>query len=162
MDDGMVYTASFPLTAVTAQMDFFEGLCPTDSVLCLHEVHIGQETEAGDTEAELLGYKIVKGLGAVTSGSGGITAASGKKMTGYPASGATVEAVNTTKMVVGSGTLEIWTEDTFHVAAGLHYVPTPEDRPKVSPGDRITVELAKTPADSISFRGYMKYSLIGG
>jgi len=162
MDDGLVYTANFPLTALSAQVDFFEFLAATDHVLCLHEVHIGQETEAGDTEAELLGYRIVAGLGAVTSGSGGSAAIIGKKHTGYPTLGATVERNNTTKMVVGSGTLAPWIEDTFHVAAGLHYVPTPEDRPKVSPGDRLTVELAKTPADEISFRGYAVFSEIGG
>lgn len=162
MNFGMVYTATFPLIAITAQLDFFELLAPTDAVVILNEVHIGQETDEGDTEAELLAYRIVKGLGSVTSGSGGAAATIGKKMNGYPTLGSTVERLNTTKMVVGSGTLETYHEDTFHVAAGLHFVPTPEDRPIVSPGDRITVELAETPADSISMRGTMIFSELGG
>jgi len=162
MDDGLVYTASFPLTAIAAQIDFFEILCPTDAVVCLHEVHIGQEIDEGDSEAELLGYQIVKGLGSVDSGSGGAAATIGRKMTGFPTLGSTVERLNTTKMAVGTGTLETWFSDSFHVAAGLHYVPTPEDRPYVSPGDRITVELDETPTDSLSFRGTIKFSEIGG
>ncbi len=162
MDDGLVYTASFPLTAVAAQLDFFEILAGADSVVCLHEVHIGQEIDEGDSEAELLGYQIVKGLGSVTGGTGGASATIGKKMTGYPAITSVVDRLNTTKMVVGSGTLETWFSDSFHVAAGLHYVPTPEDRPYISPGDRITVELDETPTDSLSFRGTVKFSEIGG
>jgi len=128
----------------------------------VHEVHIGQELDAGDTEAELLRYKIVKGIGTVTSGLGGISAAIAKDDQNQATQGSTVEAENTTKMLVGSGSLAIWHADTFHVAAGLHYVPTPELRPKIAPGNRLTVELAKTPVDSLTWTGTIYFTEYSG
>jgi hypothetical protein len=99
---GQMYSAFFDAVAVTAQVDFFEFLAPADASIIIHEVHVGQETEEGDTQAEVLSYKIVRGEGA-TSGSGGGTVTPTPLEAGMAASGATVETKNTTKMTAGGG-----------------------------------------------------------
>lgn len=159
---GNVYSCSFSAVAVTAQVDFFELLCPTDAVLEILSVDVDQSTEAGDAQAEMLAYKIVRGHGSVTSGSGGAAGVIKSMNKGAVASGVTAETNNTTKMAVGTGTLHTMDAGAFHVAAGLHYKPLPEERIYVSPGDRITVELATTPADSISFSGTIRWRELGG
>ena len=69
--------------------------------------------------------------------------------------------MNTTKMSTGSGTVTVKHADTFHVAAGLHYVPTPSARITIGPSEFLTVELSETPADSITFSGTLIYEEIG-
>lgn len=159
---GLMYSASFEGSAQTAQVDWFEILAPTDAVVVIHRIKISQETEVADAEAEMLRYNLVRGEGTVTSGSGGSTATPSALSSGAPAAGTVVETNNTTKMVVGTGTLVLMEAGAFHVAAGLDYAPTPEERISVSPGDRLTVELATTPADSITFNGTVVFEEIGG
>ena len=127
----------------------------------IHEVHIGQETEEGDTQAEVLAWGIYRGEGA-TSGSGGGTATPEPTEAGMAASGATVETNNTTKAVAGAGSLTLFHASAFHVAAGLHYVPTPMGRPVISGSDFMTVTLDEAPADSITFSGSVLFEEIGG
>ena len=157
---GIPYIIRLPSTAVTVQVDFLELLAPAVGVLVVHEVHITQSTEEGDTEAEVLGVDWTLGESSVTSGSGGASATPISLPKGHTA-GMTAEVFNTTQMVVGTGTLTILGEDGFHVAAGYHYVPTPEARFQIAPSDRLALGLTKTPADSITFQGYAIVEEIG-
>lgn len=162
MIPGRIYTAYIDAQGVTAELDFFEILCPANSVIEVLEIDIGQETEEGDTQAEQLSYKLVRGTGTVTSGSGGGTVTPEPHQTGFGAANAVVETLNTTKMAVGTGALHILHASAFHVAAGIQWVPTPDCRFVLSPGERGTVELAEAPADSITFSGTLKFKEIGG
>lgn len=156
------YTAVFDAVAVTAEQDFFEILAPATAAIRLLEVHIGQETEEGDTQAEMLAWKMVYGAGSVTSGSGGSTATPRPTHEGYGASGATIEINNTTKLAAGTGTLTTKWGGAFHVAAGLHWPPKPKGELVISPSEYLTVELAEAPADSITFTGTILFEEIGG
>ena len=162
MSDGRVYFAFIDAVAVTVEVDLFEILCPTDSVIRILSISVGQETEEGDAQAEMLAYKLVRGEGSVTSGSGGGTVTPTPAHTGFAASGATVETANTTKMLVGTGALKIIHAGAFHVAAGLRWDAKPKCEFMLSPGDRGTVEIAKAPADSITFSGRIAYEEMGG
>lgn len=158
---GQMYSVSFDAVAVTAEVDFFEILAPADASIVIHEVHIGQESEEGDAQAEMLSWKLVRGEGA-TSGSGGSTATPEPTEAGMAASGVTVETNNTTKMTAGGGSITTFLADAFHVAAGLNHVPTPQFRHVISGGDRATIELAEAPADSVTFSGHVDFEEIGG
>jgi len=162
MMPGRVYTAWLDAEAVTTELDFFELLADTTEVVEVLEIDIGQETEEGDTQAEQLSYKLVIGKGAVTSGSGGSTVTPEPHQTGFGAADTTVETINDTKMLAGSGTLHIVHASAFHVAVGLRWLPTPDCRFVLSPGERGTVELAEAPIDSITFSGVIKFKEIGG
>ena len=142
---GMRYSGQFSAVAVTALQDVFELVAPTDSVIVLHSVRLGQSSDAGDAQAEMLPVEIVVGRGTVTSGSGGTTPAKEALEGGFAASGATLEANNTTRMVVGSGTLHTIIREAFNVQVGWLYQPLPEERSVGSPGDRRTRALPRAP-----------------
>lgn len=152
------YTASFEGSGTTAQVDFFEYTVPTGQTLRLLSVHVGQSSDAGDAESEMLKYEIKAQQGG-TSGSGGSTASIRAADPSVSSSIGNVEVLNTTP---ATGTTEEFIHrDAFHVAAGLHYVPTPEEMHDVKGGDRLVVKLTKTPADSIDFVGTINFSLTG-
>ena len=92
-----------------------------------------------------------RGVGSVTSGSGGST----DRRTIQDAdsnSGRHGGDQQHDRMVVGSGTLESWrfTAGTSHPYIFWY---TPETRPYVAPGNRWTLELEDAPADSITASG---------
>lgn len=158
---GIVYIATFQNVSVTAAQDLFEVTCPTAKSVILHEIKITQSSEIGDAQAEMLRYTIKRGQGTITSGSGGSTPTAVSAIPGLTFSG-TVEANNTTRAVVGTGTLTTLEEEAEHVANGYHHLPTPEVRHEFAGGDRIIVGLESTPADAVSMSGNIIFEVIGG
>lgn len=159
---GMMYTAQFNGVAVTAQQDFFELLAPADCVVYVHMIQITQTTELGDAAEEQLAILLKRGVGSVTSGSGGSTPTPAKLESGFASAGSTVEANNTTKMVVGSGTITTVDVDSWNIRQEKVWLMPPELRIILSPSERLTVELGTTPADSITMNGVIKFEEVGG
>ncbi len=155
----LVYSATFPPTSVTAQVDLFQIEVPSGRTLEALSVHVGQNTDAGDAESEMLSYHIKK-LNGGTPGTGGQTCSLSATSSGASLVGITVTALNTAKATGGTiGTIQ---RDAFHIAAGLHYVPVPEERHEVNGGDLFIVELDKTPSDGLGMVGTLNFSLTGG
>lgn len=152
---GRMYSAQFNGSAATAQVDFFELNAPSTASLVLHRVEITQSTEAGDAQDEMLTVLIKRG--ATTSGSGGATPTAAELFSSA-AFGGTVETMNTTKAT--AGTIVTLYSAAFNVRAGFLYVPTPEERIVIAPSGRLTVELATTPADSITFNGTIVFEAL--
>lgn len=156
---GMIYTAQFNGVAVTAQQDFFEVTLPSDCVALIHFIELTQTTELGDAQEEQLLILLKRGVGS-TSGSGGTTPTPVKLESGFAAAGCTVEANNTTKMT--GGTISTLEPSSWNIRAEKTWLATPELRYPMSPAERFTVELASTPADSITMNGVIKWEEIGG
>ena len=156
-----IYSAVFEDVAISLVQDLFELVAHADATVIVHEIHVGQSTEEGDTQAELLSFKIVHGVGAVTTGSGGGPNPTPTKANGAQGALTVVEINNTTIMTVGSGALRIYHADSFHLAAGLKYVPTPLLRPVISPGNRLTCELTEGPSDPMTASGTIYFEEIG-
>ena len=160
---GRMYTATFKSTAVTAAQDLFEIAAPTDSIVIIHDWTLSQTTELGDAAEEQLILTTNRGVGTVTSGSGGATVTPQPISDGDPAFGGTVERNNTTIMAVGTGTLETDLElHAWNIRIPYQKVYTPETRPVISPGNRWTLEMESTPADSITMHGTVTFEEIGG
>ena len=159
---GRLYTSVLKASAQTAQIDFQEILSPTDAVTIIYDWELCNGTEVGDAQEEQLLVTENRGVGAVTSGSGGSTLTPQPKEDGTPAYGGTVEGGNTTKMAAGSGTLEELDAYTWNVRVPLTRIYTPETRPVISPGNRWTLELETTPADSITFTCKVTFEELGG
>lgn len=151
--DGRLYTCSFDVTAATVAVDFFELTPADDKPLILHAVFISQTTEAGDAQEEMLPINIQRGGTAMTSGSGGTTAAAGVTLGPSGATaGFTFEAMNTTAASFTAGVVLL--RDAFNVRSGWQFIPTPEMRPQVSQANGgLVVRLGAAPADSISWTG---------
>jgi len=160
---GRFYTATFKGIAVTAAQDLFEIASPSDAVTVIHEWTLTQTTELGDAAEEQLLLTTNRGVGTVTSGSGGATVTPQPISDGDPAYGGTVERNNTTIMAVGTGTLETDLEvHAWNIRVPYQKIYTPETRPVISPGNRWTLELESVPADSITMNGFIVFEEIGG
>lgn len=159
---GRIYTGQFSAVAVTAAQDLFEIAAPSDAVVVVHSWEIFQTSDTGDAAEELLRIQLVRGVGSVTSGSGGSTVTTQPKEDGDAAFGGTVEANNTTQMAAGSGSLETLYQYGWNVRIPREVIYTPESRPSISPSNRLTIALTAAPADSLTVSGTVVFEEIGG
>jgi hypothetical protein len=160
---GRMYSATFKSTAVTAAQDLFEIAAPADAIVVIHAVYLSQSTETGDAAEEMLILTTNRGVGSVTSGSGGAAVTAQPISDGDPAFGGTVERNNTTQLAVGTGTLETDLEvHAWNVRVPFAHIYTPEMRPVLSPSTYWTIELETVPADSITMHGTVVFEEIGG
>lgn len=155
---GRKYTVQFNGVAATVQQDLFEIVAPADAVVVVHDIHLSQSTEVGDAAEESLSILIKSGQ--TTSGSGGTAPTAVPIELGDAAFGGTCEVNNTTK--ASTGTIVTHAAYNWNIRVPLDIIFTPETRPVLSPSRRGTVELATTPADSITISGYMTIEEIGG
>lgn len=148
MTVGRVYTAPINVAAHTAQIDVFELLAATGKPLELLTVELGQTSEVGDAQEEVIPLVLKRVTGAPTSGSGGGTPTFQPTVPNGAAPGATLETGNTTKLT--GGTSVDLARFAWNVRAGLLYVPIPEERIVLDAGTRLVLEEVATPADSIT------------
>lgn len=156
------YSCSFSEVSVSVEQDLFELLAPTDATVILIACRFGQQTDAGDAAAEMLPIEIIRGKGTVTSGSGGTAGTEEPLESGSAAAGVVCELNNTTRMVVGTGSLHTMVADAFNIQVGYLYQPIDEERITVSPGDRVTVAIAAAPGSAIVMSGTITWDEIGG
>lgn len=143
------YAVTFNAVAVTAAQDLFE-ITPADDKPCeIVSMHIGQYSDAGDAQSELLGIQIIRGF--TTSGSGGSAATPALLDPGDSAAGFAAEVNNTT--VANTGTTATLHSDAFNVQAGYNYIPPIDARPKVNQAQTSLVVRITAPADSVTMNG---------
>lgn len=151
------YVGQFNGVAVTAQQDFFEIAAPATEVVEIIEISLSQTTEVGDAAEE--GLLLLFKTGATTTGSGGTTLTPPATHFGSAAASSTVKANNTTKASVG--TILTLRAEAWNVRMPFLYLPPPEARIVLAPSRRFTVELATTPADSITVHGTITFRELG-
>lgn len=147
--NGRQYTAQFNGVAVTVQQDLFEIVAAAAKPIYINYLLISQLTEIKDAEEEQL-LVLIKS-GQTTSGSGGSTPAAVPVNVSDAAAGCTVEANNTTKASVG--TIVTHHAEHWNVRMPLIWIPPPNLWIPLTGGRRGTIELATTPADSITMAG---------
>lgn len=135
--------------AFTAQIDIFEILAASGKPCILLGFELGQPTEVGDAQEEMLTLILKRATGTVTSGSGGGTPTFQSVRPNDTAAGVTAETGNTTKLVVGTGTITELARFQWNVRQSMLYLPVPEERIIFDASTRLVLELATTPADSI-------------
>ncbi len=152
-----VNVAQFNGVAITAQQDLFEINAPAAKAVRLLMVKLTQTTEVGDAQEENLSVLFKRGQ--TTSGTGG-TNPTVINLHGETAGTAVVDANNTTKAT--GGTILTFDTDVWYERAPFLWVPPTEKLTPVIPaGVRMTVELATTPADSITANGTIYWEEIG-
>jgi len=143
------YTVSFTGVAVTAQQDLFEIVAASGKNVEIVALFLSQSTEVGDAQEE--GLSILIKSGSTTSGSGGSAPTPIPLTVSDAAAGFTAEVNNTTKAT--AGTIVTHHADNWNVRMP-YIVIFPEDmRTSLTGSRRATVELATTPADSITMSG---------
>ena len=160
MLQGLTFSAVVQQLAVTAIQDLWEILVPSDAILKLTELKFSQNSDAGDSEEEFLHVSIRRVTGLPTSGSGGTTPTPRPTQSGFPASGATVEANNITQLTGGTNIVL----DAFDVNVRQPELVIPIDGNQFifSPGERLLVELETAPGDELTWTQGIKYEEIGG
>lgn len=145
-----IYTVSFTEVEVTAQQDFFELIPADDKPLEVIGLFVGQSSDFGDAQAEMLRYKVSRGW--TTSGSGGSEPTPRPTDANWAAAGFTSEVNNTT--VAKEGTEIILHSDCFNAMAG-EKLWLPEGAGwKCSQGQtRLTIRLIRTPTDALTMSG---------
>lgn len=147
------YAVTFEAVAVTAAQDFFEVLPATQKPVRLLGLLLGQSSDAGDAQDELLRIKVIRGH--TTSGSGGSAATARPLVPADTAAGATCEINNTT--IASAGTAVDLLADCFNVRAGYQLWWTPETAPQVANAETIVVRLMAAPADSLTMSGTLYF-----
>lgn len=147
--NGRTYAVTFNAVAVTAASDLFELTPADDKPIEIVGIELGQYTDAGDAQDELLGLQIIRGF--TSSGSGGSSATPTPISPNAAAAGFTAEVNNTT--LANTGTTTTLLSTAFNVRAGyINYFPI-DARPGAGQGNTTIVVRMTAPADSITLNG---------
>lgn len=148
---GRMYSVVFQAVAVTAAQDLLLLLTNATVPIKIYSVEIGQSSDAGDAQDEML--RIALKTGMTSTGSGGSAPTPVPIITGDTAAVTTARANDTTAS--SGGTIVVRQETCFNVRAGYIFMPVPELRPIVpaSTGGRFAVNLVAAPADSLTMSG---------
>jgi len=155
---GPVYTVPFSATVLTTNpIDLFCVTASTESRVVIREIRLGQYSEFGDAQAELLSLEMMTGSTTPSSG----TAITPRNVAGHSGAPTAVSAVvgpSTTLASTTSAALD-WA-DTWNVAAGLLYAPVPAERKIVAAGDTWVLRMS-APADALTLNGTLLIQEIG-
>jgi len=154
---GRVYTALFNEVAASAQQDFFEILAASGKLVEILEWGLSQSTHEGDAGEEQLHLLEKRGIGTVTSGTGGGSATVNPVDDGDTAAGVTAEINNTTKMATGTGSIENIGTYNWNTRIPYRHAYLDPDRPVIAPGNRWALELATTPEVAATVSGYVRF-----
>lgn len=148
---GRVYSSSFNGATISAGRDLITLTTPSDTVVRLLSAFIGQSSDAGDAEAEMLTIGITRYASAGT----GTANTPRPHNVGHAAAGSTV----VTDAANGTTPTELLVE-TFNVQAGWLYSPVPEEMIWVAPSDVISIELHDAPGDALTMSGRLTFEEI--
>ena len=155
---GIMYSAASGTAfaaATAAEMELIQLGGDAAAIGVIHELRIGQTTEAGDAAAEMLEVKIFR---ATTLGAGTTMEALEGLIPGSPVAKLLPKYNSTTLSTV----LSLIHADAFNVQAGWLYLPTPETRvvvPAVAT-EGVVVQIS-APLDSITFSVTVVWEEIG-
>jgi hypothetical protein len=144
-----IYSVIFSAVAVSAAQDLFEITPADDKPVSIVGIELGQSSDAGDAQDELLQISIIRGFTA--SGTGGSAPTPAPLDPVDTAAGFTAEVNNTTLANTGSSVTLM--TSTFNVRAGyLNWFP-PEARPSASQANTTMVVRITAPADAVTMSG---------
>lgn len=145
---GRVYTIPLNIGSHTAILDIAEILAHADKPFRLIALELGQTTELGDAQEEVLPVIVKRVTGAPTSGTGGSTPTAQPVDAHAVAFSGTVEVGNTT--VLSGGTSNELARIPWNVRGGTLWTPPPEIWWTFSGGTRLVLTEAVAPADALT------------
>lgn len=148
-----LYTVSFTDVAITAAQDLFGILCTANMAIKLHCIELGQRT-LNTWEAKPI--KLVRNQATATVGSGG-SAVTPRAMNPGDAAATATARVNDTTGQTTSGTQEVLLSRDWEFLNGLFWLPAPEQRPIIKPGQGVALQLTVAPSASMTTSGYIQF-----
>jgi hypothetical protein len=118
----------------------------------------------GDAQSEGINVSFVRGSSGSTSGSGGSSLTPVAHEDGDAAADGVLEALNTTVMVAGGGSVTTCWDEPFFLQLGFAYRPKDGIEWFVSPSNRFAVRLPVGPATVLTtiVAGHFTFEEIGG
>ncbi len=149
---GTLFSATFTAVSVSAAQDVFEITSPATRRVRIQDIRLGQYSDFGDAQAEILSVLILRGYTVSGSAGSSVTPANVISDSAKVAQ-STVEANNTT--VANTGTAVTLLADAWNVQAGAWVAPL-SDRLAfvIGPSTRLVVRIT-APADALTMNGTM-------
>lgn len=158
MSGGPVFMAPFSAVALTTNpYDLFHITAPSNARVSLREIRLGQYTEFGDAQAELLSLQVMVGTTAASTGTA-ITPNNVLRHTGAPTAATSIVGPSTALASTASATVMI--SDAWNVEAGYWLSPADCDRIVLNPGQRAIVRMT-APNDTLTLNGTLMFQEMG-
>lgn len=158
---GPIFTYSFSATALstTGPTDLWCVTGPSNSRYAVREIVLGQYSDAGDAQAEMLSITFLSGSTAPSSG----TAITGLNLNRYstaqtPLASCTVVGPSTT--IASTSSASLIRAESFNVMGGYRYYPVPAERPIMGLSQRFVVRVSG-PNDPLTLNGTLMLQEIG-
>ena len=158
---GPIFTYPFSASTLSTagSVDLWCVTAPSNSRFAVREIRIGQYSEAGDAQAEMLPITFFSGSTAPSSG----TAITGLNINRYstsetPAATCTVVGPSTTLASTASAALIL--ADSFNVMGGFHYYPVPSERFIIGRSQRFLVRVGSV-NDAVTINGTLLIQEVG-
>ena len=158
---GPIFTFPFSATALTTagSVDLWCVTAPSNSRIAIREIVLGQYSDPGDAQAEMLSLVFMSGSTAPSSG----TAITGLNLHRY----STGVTAATSCVVVGPSTTlasttsaSVIRAETWNVAGGYRYYPVPAERPIIGMSQRFLVRMT-VPNDALTINGTLMLQEVG-
>lgn len=145
-----IYTCEFEAVSVSAQVDFFEISPADDKPTEIVGLFLSQSSDVGDSAAENLRYRVIRGH--TSSGSGGSATTPRPVDENDAAAGFACETNNTT--IANTGSTVNLHSSTFNIAVGeALWLPEGCGWKCTQASTTIVVRLMAAPADALTMSG---------
>jgi hypothetical protein len=161
---GSVYTAPFSAQVLTTNaQDLFLVTAPSAGRLAINKIVIGQYTEFGDAQAELLSMQMMIGTTSTSTSAGTlITPQNVRQHTGAPTAGFTVAGPSTVLSSTTSAVVRL--ADVWNVAAGWLHLPmadpSMDERFVLEAGQKMALRMS-APNDAMTLNGTITLQSLG-
>lgn len=154
---GPVFTYPFAASVLTTNTDVFSLTAPANSRVVIREIRLGQYSDFGDAQAELLSLIMMTGSTALGS-TATLSGRNVKRYTGHPTFTTVVTGPSTTLASTTSAVLTF--ADTWNVAAPYLYMPAWADRPVLGLGQTWVLRMS-APNDALTVNGTLVLQEVG-
>jgi hypothetical protein len=159
---GSIYTYAFNAAALSTAgpSDLWVVTAPSDSRLAIREIEVGQYSDAGDAQAEMVPLLFMTGSTS-TGGGSAITGLNVRRYSGAAApstNGGSVTGPSTTLASTASAT--VIRPASFNVMGGFRYYPVPNERLIIGLSQRFVLRLG-TPNDPLTVSGVLTLQELG-
>ena len=154
-----VYPFSAGALSTGGSVDLWCVTAPSNARFAVREVRIGQYSEAGDAQAEMLPITFFSGSTAPSSG----TAITGLNINRYStadSAAATCVTVGPTTVLASTASAALILADSFNVAGGFRYYPVPFERFIIGRNQRFLIRVGSV-NDAVTINGTLMLQELG-
>ena len=151
-----VYSISFFGISVSGISDLLEIEAPTSGMIEIRSVRLGQTTDAGDAQAELLSVSLTR---YSTNGTGGTAVTPRPHNLGHAALTGDGQTYFRNRTAQGGTPIEV-VQDVWNIQAPWLYVPVHDERIWIPPAGILSLELTKAPGSALDMTSTITFAML--